>query len=512
MNQHFFYKNPYPLILLVSIIFFSCQKDLPNYANIDNYSFENLDVNGGRWITTILTSPDQINIDQPQDITSDTYKQELEETRQLALNASQADLDEAMYWGNNPILRWNEIARILAAKYNLTPAPNEKGEYPLPNPAKPDQYPYFPFAHPPYAARAFAYLGVAQMDALVAAWHFKYKYNRPAINIEGNKVNFPKNDLPSYPSDGAVISAVSREILGAMFPLEKAYLAERDAAMKKSLQIAGIHVKSDIIAGDSLGRGIAKLFLKRAGSDGMKSAQAPNSDSIKAIAFAKYGWQWDNMESPRRPVGIAPYYGKVKFWNVPSVEIVRPEVPPAIGSEAYQKSVDELIDIAENMTKEKRAIANFWADGLGTYTPPGHWNRIASELIVQYKLNPLRSARVLAYVNMAVQDAGISCWDAKYHYFYPRPINVIPGFKTILGTPNFPGYTSGHSSFSAAGAAVLGYIFPNEKAKLDALAKDASDSRIYGGIHFRFDCEVGLLQGKKVAEYTIQKAMADGAN
>jgi hypothetical protein len=58
-------------------------------------------------------------------------------------------------------------------------------------------------------------------------------------------------------------------------------------------------------------------------------------------------------------------------------------------------------------------------------------------------------------MNMAIVDAGISCWDAKYYYHYPRPIQVIPGFKTILGTPNFPAYTSGHSTFSAAAAEVL---------------------------------------------------------
>jgi membrane-associated phospholipid phosphatase len=127
-------------------------------------------------------------------------------------------------------------------------------------------------------------------------------------------------------------------------------------------------------------------------------------------------------------------------------------------------------------------------------------------------MNPLRSARTFAYLNMAVMDAGISCWDAKYYYHYPRPIQAIPGFKTILGTPNFPSYTSGHSTFSAAAADVLSYIFPADAATFQAWAQEAGDSRIYAGIHYRFDATEGIAQGKAVAQYTLQKAQADGSD
>jgi membrane-associated phospholipid phosphatase len=164
------------------------------------------------------------------------------------------------------------------------------------------------------------------------------------------------------------------------------------------------------------------------------------------------------------------------------------------------------------MTEEKRKIANWWSDGLGTYTPPGHWNKFAKDLIIKYKMNPLRSARTFAYMNMAIMDAGISCWDAKYYYHYPRPIQTIPGFKVILGTPNFPSYTSGHSTFSAAAAEVLAYIFPAEAELSRSWAREAAESRIYGGIHYRFDAEVGITQGKNVAQYTINAAKADGAD
>ncbi len=501
------------LITLLTIIFVSCSKDYPTGSEFAPYSFSGIDQNGGNWKPILLTSSEQIVIDAPMSTTSDTYKAEFEAMKSMIVNGE--DQEAVAYWGNNPIIRWNEIARDLAAKYNLTPAPNADGTYPSPNAANPNIYPYFPFAHPPYACRAFAYLSTAQLDGMIAAWHYKYKYNRPAVYITDKTIQaaYPTNDIPSYPSDGAVIAAVSRDILSSLFPLEKQFLKEKADEMNRTLLAARIHVESDIVAGDSLGRGIAKIFLKRASTDGMSKAQVSKkvSDSLRAEALARFGWEWSNQESPQRPVGIAPLYGKLKLWSVPNVESVRPLPPPAPGSAEFNKAADELRSYEGNLTNEQRRIANWWSDGLGTYTPPGHWNRFATDNIIKYKMNPLRSARVYAYLNMAIQDAGISCWDAKYYYHYPRPIQVMNGFKTILGTPNFPAYTSGHSTFSAAAATLLSHIFPAEKTQFDKMAHEASESRIYGGIHFRFDCEAGLESGTKVGEFTIQKAIADGA-
>jgi hypothetical protein len=513
-------KSLYTLSFWLSVaavlLILGCSKDYPTGAEFEPYQYSSLDQNAGSWKTVLLQNPEQIVIDAPQDITQASYKSELQALKEAVSKMSAHDRSAINYWTNNPIIRWNEIARELAAKYNLTPAPNPDGTYPAPSAANPGVYPLFPFAHPPYASRAFAYLSVAQFDALIAAWHYKFKYNRPAVFRSDNTVNtfFDPVDLPSYPSDGAVVAAVSRDILSAMFPLEKEYLKEKAEEMKRCLLLSGINVESDLIAGDSLGRGVARVFLARASTDGMGAAQTPRpvSDSLANIAEAQFGWRWINMESPRRPVGITPRFGNVKTWAVPDIKAIRPGVPPAIGSAEFNKAADELKQIANNLTKEQRKIANWWSDGLGTYTPPGHWNRFATNSIIQYRYNPVRSARVYAYMNMAIMDAGIACWDVKYYYNYPRPVQAIPGFKTILGTPNFPAYTSGHSSFSSAAANVLSYIFPNERAAFEKYAKEASESRIYGGIHYRFDCEVGLTQGKQVADFVIQKALADGAN
>lgn len=506
------------LLLLVSLIFIfiSCEKDLSTYYDYQGYEFSSQDPNGGTWVPILIGSGDEISIPAPDSISSTGYQQELSDLK-LAMDKKTAAEEKAVtYWTQNPIIRWNEIALELIAKYNLIPGPNDDGTYTLPNPANPDGPPPFPFAHPPYAVRALAYLSVAQFDGLISAWHHKYKYNRPApfIQNENIKPSYVDNIIPSYPSDGAAIARTSRKILTSMFPLEADYLAEREAEHLRCLFLSGANVESDITAGVMIGDAISAIALARAATDGMKNAQAPKpvSDSIAAAALNRFGWQWINQELPRRPVGLTPLYGKVKMWSVANVEDTRPAPPPAVGSPEFEADVLALKDYADNVTEETRRIANFWQDGLGTYTPPGHWNEIAKKYIIQYRLNPLRSARTFAYLNMAMMDGGISCWDAKYYYHYPRPIQVIPGFKTIAGTPNFPSYTSGHSVFSAAGAEVLAYIFPADAATFRAWAKEAAISRVYGGIHWTFDATVGTAQGINVASYTIATAQNDGAD
>lgn len=508
----------YSLIIFSASIFLltSCEKELPTRADYTAYEFTSTDENGGTWVPVLLANPEQIVIEAPADITSDAYQQELADLKSASSGLTTEQEAAVAYWTNNSALRWNEIALELIAKYNLIPGPNADGTYTLPNPATPEGPPPFPFAHPPYASRALAYLSVAQFDGLITAWHYKYQFNRPAPHqTDGNiTAAYADNDIPSYPSDGAVIAAVSREILTAMFPLEKDYLLAKAAEQMESLQWAGVNVTSDIAAGEYIGVEVAKVAKLRASTDGMKNAQAPKAvaDSIKAEAFARFGWQWNNLEDPVRPVGLAPLFGRVQLWNTPSVEAVRPPVPPAPGTSDYQAAEAELLDLAANVTVERRSIANFWSDGLGTYTPPGHWNRLAKEFIIEAKMNPIRTVRCLAYMNMALMDGGIACWDAKYYYHYPRPIQNIPGFLTILGTPNFPSYPSGHSTFSAAAAEVLAYIFPAKADIVRAWAAEAAESRVYAGIHWRFDATSGADQGKSVGLYTVDKAILDGAD
>lgn len=511
MKKYFYFL----IGLLSSVVLLnSCMEELPTHFEYKGYEFTDLDPNAGQWRLVMHQSPEQFTIPTPAASGSAELNRELTEAKEKISKISSKQKEAVDYWTNNPLLRWNEIALELATKYNLIPAPNPDGTYPAPDAANPGKYPLFPYAHPPYTSRMLAYLSVAQYDGLIMAWHYKYKFKRQApYELDPQiKSAYDANKLYSYPSDGAVIAISSREILTAMFPLEKEFLAQMAQEHLESLILAGINVSSDVEAGKLIGAEVAKTALARASTDGMRNAQTnkAKSDSIKNAAKIRFGWTWENQETPQRPVGLTPLFGLVRMWNVPNVEAVRPGPPPAPGSEAFKKDAEELKRFAANLTTEQRRIANFWNDGLNTYTPPGHWNRFAKEKTVKYRLSPVRTARVFAFMNMAIVDAGISCWDAKYYYHYPRPIQTIPGFKTILGTPNFPAYTSGHSTFSSAAAEVLSHFFPTDAPQFRKWAEEAAMSRVYGGIHYRFDAEVGLQQGKAVGAYSVAKAKLDG--
>jgi membrane-associated phospholipid phosphatase len=127
---------------------------------------------------------------------------------------------------------------------------------------------------------------------------------------------------------------------------------------------------------------------------------------------------------------------------------------------------------------------------------------------VDAKYSEVRMARMLAYVGTALMDAGVACWETKYFYYSPRPQQF--NLKTSVGLPNFPSYTSGHSTFSYAAATVLSAFFPERSNTFLANAQQASDSRVYGLIHFRVDCSMGGKHGKVIGDYAVKRAQQDG--
>ena len=130
---------------------------------------------------------------------------------------------------------------------------------------------------------------------------------------------------------------------------------------------------------------------------------------------------------------------------------------------------------------------------------------------VKQNFSEVRWARNMALLNMSLMDAAIVCWDTKYYYFNPRPTQLNPEIKTLTGIPNFPSYISGHSTFSGAAATILGHIIPARADDYNAMAQEASLSRLYGGIHYRSDCQIGLNVGKSVGDKAIERAVTDGA-
>jgi hypothetical protein len=420
------------------------------------------------------------------------------------------------YWSAGAVLRWNELLRGLVAKHNLPPYQNADGTYPLPSANNPLAYPQFPFANPPYAGRAYAYVSAAQYDALVAAYYYKKLYNRPAPYKVDATLNtlVPQTDLPSYPSEDAVVAGAAVEMLKLMFPGDQDYIQQKAEEHKRARIISGANVRSDIDAGEALGKAVAQLFVARARGDRAGAAVGTQADwtKLETDCLARGETPWYSLEVPKRPC-MLPLFGKVKAFLFDSLTAIslRPPPPPLTASKQMQEETEEVLYYTKHDTREHYDIVHFWADGVGTYSPPGHWDAIAAEDFILKNYSEVRWARNMALLNMAVMDAGIVCWDTKYFYFNPRPTQMNPAIKTLTGIPNFPSYISGHSTFSGAAAIVLGYIIPENAAKYTAMANEASMSRLYGGIHYRSDCSVGLQVGNNVGKYAVLRGQNDGA-
>ena len=505
------------IIAGTSFILVSCNKEIVGRTdNAPGLNPANVDIDAGAWKPVLLAAPTEFPVAQPSATNTPDYIAQVNEIKTWQAHASEDQKKSVKYWSAGAVLRWNEILRELVAKHNLPPYQNDDGTYPFPSANNPLAYPQFPFANPPYAARAYAYVAAAQYDALVAAWYYKKLYSRPAPYKVDSSVNvlIPRSDLPSYPSEDAVVEGASVEMMKLLFPGDQDFIQQKAEEHKEARIIAGANVRSDIDAGEALGKAVAQKFVTRARGD--RAGAAVGNQTIwtqfETTAAAKGETPWISLETPHRPP-MLPLFGKVKGFLIDSLGVIalRPGPPPTTTSDKLKKEADEVLQIIKDDTREHYRIVHFWADGVATYTPPGHWNAIAAEDFITQNFSEVRWARNMALLDMAMMDAAIVCWDIKYFYFNPRPTQMIPEVKTLTGVPNFPSYVSGHATFSGAAATILGHIIPGRAAAYEAIAKEASLSRFYAGIHYKVDSEVGLTVGNNVGNYAVQRAMADGA-
>jgi hypothetical protein len=508
----------YTIIISAAFITYSCSKKIEE-ANMDYPAINpgRADGNAGTWKPILLTSASEFACAAPVATTSPDYVIQVNEIKSFQNQITADERALVNYWGAGAVLRWNEIMRELVAKHNIPPYQNPDGTYPVPNAANPLAYPTFPFANPPYASRAYAYLSAAQYDACIAAYYYKTVYNRAAPFVVDANIQtlLPKSTLPSYPSEDGVVMGASVELLKLLFPGDQDYINQKAEEHKKARMIAGANVRSDLEAGEALGKLVAAKFIARARGDraGAAVGNATVWAQQEADAVSRGETPWISQEAPKRP-GMLPLFGKVRTWlfdSLTMVTAVRPVAPPSTSSPQFKAELDEVYNYSKNLTREQLRIAHYWADGISTYTPPGHWNYIAANEFAQLNFSEARWARNMALLNMSLMDAAVACWDAKYTYYNPRPSQMDNRIKTVTGLPNFPSYISGHSTFSGAASTVLGYIVPTKAQNFTDMAKEASVSRMYGAIHYRSDCEKGLETGNKIGAYAITRGHTDGA-
>jgi len=475
------------------------------------------DETAGTWQMVVLTGPTQIQVAPPLSTGSPDYQAELTAIKSAQSRLTKEQRRNVDYWSKGGVVRWTEILLELVARADLPPAPAADGSYPAPDANNPFADPRFPFANPPYAARAYSYVAAAQADALKAAWYYKYLYNRPGPSVvdSGVKALVATSGLPSYPSEDAVVSGVTAELLKLLFPADVELITRKAGEQRLAALHAGKAAASDIAAGLALGQAVATVFSARAGADGMRTAAGSPAiwAAMAASATARGEVPWRSMETPARPPMLA-MFGSVRTWLMTTTDVAneRPVAPPPTSSAQMQRELAEVKAAVDGLTREQLAIVYKWADGASTPTPPGHWNIIALPYIEAAKWSEVRVARALALLNMTMHDSAVVCWDTKFAYFNPRPSQLDPEIRTVIGLPNFPSYMSGHSTFSAAAAQVLAYLFPSGAAYFEEQMEEAAISRLYGGIHYRSDIEIGKNVGRRVGGYAVSFARIDGAD
>lgn len=165
----------------------------------------------------------------------------------------------------------------------------------------------------------------------------------------------------------------------------------------------------------------------------------------------------------------------------------------------FKNELESVKNTLESLTPYQEKIAVFY----GTGVPTKQWTPIIDRLVDSYEVSPVVAARILAAVQMAVNDTMIVVWELKYKWDVARPNQYERNLKTILCTPRFPTYPSGHASMSGCAETILSYFFPKEASKLRKIAEDDAVSRLYAGVHFPIDNSEGLKLGRYIGKVIV---------
>jgi hypothetical protein len=367
---------------------------------------------------------------------------------------------------------------------------------------------------PPVAARNLAVVHCAIYDAVntIRETHKPYLVSLRAVEDTDPHV---------------AAAAAAHRALVSIYPAQKDRL---DVILTRYLDT--VPRGSPKSRGITLGRYVADRILA-ARKDDLK----PRNTTYRPLNDVGF-WRPTSKVPP-----MLPHWGETKPFAVKSVRAFRVPAPPKLTSDDYADEFEDVKSIGGRLSRKRTAeqsiIAWFWNDNAGTCTPPGHWNQIArvASLTCEETLTLAENARLFALLNLALADASIACWECKYRFELWRPVTAIreadrdgnertqadAKWEPLLTTPPFPSYTSGHSTFSGAAAAVLekfetdrgpafgdafGFRIGSDDFQgtkrayksFDDAAKEAGKSRIYGGIHYESDNREGLKLGRAVAE------------
>lgn len=384
---------------------------------------------------------------------------------------------------------------------------------------------------PPVASRIYAYANIAAYEGI--------RFMNPEhLSLAGQLNGLDLLSLPDqdkkyyYPLVSLVAFTETAKPL--VFDLE------RVEAMQQELlkDVKEIGIDTEVYENSiSFGKKLAEEILERAGSDGYLRRTALPRFSVSDDPGRWRPTPPDYMEA------IEPHWRTIKPFVLDSAGQFDPGLPTTFDvseTSKFFQEAKEVYETVKNLDSTQLNIAKFWdcnpnistTKGHVMYfqqqiSPGGHWVHIAAQVLDEKKSSTLESARTLAKVSIAIADAFISCWDQKYKSSLTRPETFInnyidPDWEPVLQTPAFPEHTSGHSVASSAAATILTDIFGDNYAFKDATeipyglpvrnyqsfnqaAAEAAISRLYGGIHYKPAIELGVLQGRQVGRYVLDR-------
>jgi membrane-associated phospholipid phosphatase len=356
---------------------------------------------------------------------------------------------------------------------------------------------------------------------------------------------------PVHVSPGATAGASRRAAiveaaytaLVALYPAQKSTFDARLALSLTAIASDPHETSAGIASGITWGEAAANGILSWRATDGFTPAPAP---FLGGTAVGEW-----RPTPPGFLPGAVPQFAYMTPWSISAPSQFRPDGPPALTSARYTAVFNEtklMGSISSPIrTADQTIYAWFWNASTATYI----WNHLADLLIERGERDEdddsgrsaerhnslLENARLLALLDLAMADAGIACWEAKYHYVFWRPVTAIPladtdgnpatspdpSWMPLFATPAHPEYPSGHSTVSGAAAVVLAsffgekrhFIMDNDlligvtrsfKTFSEAL-EEVRNARVFAGIHFRSACDDGQAVGEQVANWVLDHAL-----
>ncbi len=328
-------------------------------------------------------------------------------------------------------------------------------------------------------------------------------------------------------SRSAAVAAAAHDVLVAMYPAQSATL---DATYFSYLANHGLAGDPGILVGQQVA---ARVLPLRRTNPAPLPAPFVGGNTVGT-------WRPTNslLGNPPSPAPFAamaaPWMANFDPFTLTGPTRFRAPPPPALTSAQYARDYEEVRQlgalVSTRRTAEQTDLAYFYSDAT-----PTQWNRALRGIANRYVRKTGESARLFALASLATADALITCWDSKVHYAYWRPVTAIqeggadgnpatvgdPAWQSLINNPNYPDYTSGANSVTAAMTRTLELFFGTNKVIFDVTslaplavrktrtyhrfsdaAEDVVDARVYLGIHFRFADEAARTQGRRVADWT----------